>query len=881
MWRILHWRSLFRRETFEGEMADEFAFHLQTRTDDLISSGLTPKEAERRARLEFGAREQYRAECRESHRVHWLDELSRNVRYSLRNLRRTPTFSASAIVSLALGIGINTFVFSVFDSLILRPLPIKDPANVAFIETSTGSTHSFPDYREFRDRNRTFEGMAGYRISVMSFAHGGEPSRMWCYLASGNYFDVLGVKPVIGRFFHQADDLQPGASPYVVLSYASWQKRFAGDPAVVGSTVRINGLPYNVLGVAPQGFHGTEMFFWPEVWVPMMMQPQIEAGNPWLDERSTWNTMMVGRLKQNVSRSRATQDLNRIAEDLAREYPLTDKGLKMRLAEPGFMGSSLRGPIEAFTGGVLLLACLVLLTACSNLAGLMLARATDRQRELAIRISIGAGRLRIVSQLLTESLVLSLLGGASGLVLAVATCKLMSGWHAPVDFPVQIDVSLDWRVLVFASAVTIAAGLLIGLGPALRSSRADVNPLLKGSTGVAILRSSHRVAIRDLFLIGQVAFCFVLVFGCILSLQGLQRAITLPIGFDPQNVTIASVDLGSAGYTDARGRLLQRSVAENLRALPGITSVAYSNSLPLSIDQSTTSVQRTDDSQTVGRQRPHATYYEVSPDLLPTLRIPLLAGRDFNEHDGEHAPIVAIVNQTFAREILGTPDAIGKTFRYGPQSPPIQIIGLVPDGKYKSLTEAPQPAVFRCILQEYNSTTTFVIRSRRPVADVLSEFRKQITISDTNLPVYGAGSLDNMLGFAMFPMRAAAVALSAFGVLALLLTVTGIYGLVDYSVARRTRELGIRIAVGARAFELLRLMLGRLLLLVSIGLGLGVLLAFAAGPALKAVIYATSPKDPFLLAGVLTALLAATMLSSLRPVLRGLRIDPVTALRSE
>ena len=881
MLRFLHWRSLFRRNRFEGEMADEFAFHLQRRTEDLIRSGITPQEAERRARLEFGGKEGYRAECRESHRVNWLDELDRNARYALRNLRRTPAFSLAAIVSLALGIGVNTFVFSVFDSLILRPLPIANPARVTSIETPGGYTFSFPDYKEFRDRNTTFSGVAGLRVSVMSFEHGGDPSRMWCYLATGNYFDVLGVKPAVGRFFHQPDDLKPGASPYVVLSYPTWQARFAGDPKVVGSTVRINGLSYTVLGVAPRGFHGTEMVFWPEVWVPMMMEPQVEVGNPWLNERSTWNTMMLGRLKPGVTAAQATTDLNRIANDLARQYPLNDKGLQMRLTEPGLLGSTMRGPIEAFTGGVLLLAGLVLLTACSNLAGLMLARVMDRQRELAIRFSVGAGRARIACQLLTEALVLAALGGASGCALALVACKLFSSWHAPVDFPVQIAVSPDWRVLAFAAAATIATGLLFGLGPALRSSRTDLNPLLKGSSGVALFKPRHRVAMRDLLLVGQVAFCFVLVFGCTLSLQGLQRAITLPLGFDPQSATTAAVDLGSAGYSEEKGRLFQKRIAENLRALPGVTSVAYANSLPLSIDQSTTTAERTDEPDKEGRQRPHANWYDISPGLLSTLRVPLLQGRDFTEHDSEHAPTVAIVNQTFARKILGTADPIGKTFRYGPKSPPIQVVGLVADGKYVSLTEAPDPAVFRCILQDYNPTTTFVVRSRRSATALVPQIRKQIAALNPRLPVYGAGSLGEMLGFALFPMHAAAIALSAFGVLALLLTITGIYGLVDYSVARRTRELGIRIAVGARSIEVLRLLLGKLMILVSAGLAIGVLLAFAAGPALSAIIYTTSPRDPALLLGVLIALLAAALLSSWRPVLRGLRVNPVSALRCE
>jgi len=712
---------------------------------------------------------------------------------------------------------------------------------------------------------------------VLNFEQGGEPSHMWCYLATGNYFDVLGMKPALGRFFHQADDLQPGASPYVVLSYATWQARFAGDTKTIGATVRINGHTYTVLGVAPRGFHGTEMFYWPELWIPMMMQPQVE-GHSWLDERATWDTELLGRLKPGANRSQAMADLNRIAGDLARQHPLSDKGLRMRLAEPGFLGSGIRGAVAAFTGGVFLLAGLVLLVACSNLGGLMLARVTDRQRELAIRNSIGAGRLRIVSQLLTEAFVLAFLGGASGCLLAISACKLFSSWRAPVDFPVQLSVQVDWRVLAFAAAASLLTGLLFGLGPALRSVRTDLNPLLRGSSGVAIFKT--RFALRDLLLVAQVAFCFVLVFGCLLSLRGLQSAITLPLGFDPRNAVTAAVDLSSAGYSKEQGLLFQQRAAESLRALPGVSSVAYANSLPLSLDQSTTSVERAGQSDKIGRQRSRAIYYDVSTGLVAGMRMRLLEGRDFNDHDTEHSPPVAIVNQAFARQVLGTNNPVGQTFRYTPGSMPVEVIGLVADGKYLSLTESPQPVVFRAMRQEYNPTTTFVLRSRDSSPALFAGIRQEIQKIDPRLPIYGAGTLESLLGFALFPMHAAAVALSAFGALALLLTVTGIYGLVDYSVARRTNEIGIRIAVGASAFELLRLMLARLLL-VTAGLAFGVTLAWLAAPALSAIIYTTAPRDPALLSSVVLALLAAALVSCWKPVTRGLRVNAVSALRCD
>ncbi len=882
MFRFLHWKSLIRRKNFEAEMDEEFAFHRDARRQDLLRKGFTPEAAERRARLEFGATERYSEECREAHRIHLLDELSRDLRYGLRSIKRNPGFAAAAIVSLALGIGLNTVVFSVFESLLLRPLPIQEPARVVFVETQNGVSHSFPNYKEFRDNTVTFSGLAGYRISPTDLETNGNPQRIWLYLATGNYFDVLGIQPALGRFFHQGDDLRPGASPYAVLSYNSWQARFASDPGIVGKPVRLNGLNYTVLGVAPRGFHGTELFYWPDLWVPMMMQPQIEAGNPWLDNRHTWDTWILGRLKPGVTSAQATADLNRVANDLAHRFPDTDQGLRIKLSQVGLVGSAMRGPIRLFLGGLLLLVALVLLTACVNLAGLLLARSSDRQREMAIRLSIGAGTGRIVRQVLTESLLISLLGGLAGLALAAVACRLLSQWRAPVDFPVQFQVSPDWRVFLYAGLISLAAGILFGVGPALQLAKADLNSLLKGGTGIAVLKARFRIAFRDLWVAAEVALCFVLVFGSLLSIRSLQNALSMPLGFDPGEVSTAAFDLGLAGYKETQGKAFQTRILEKVKQLPGIVSAAYANSLPLSADQSTTGVRADGETGQRGRNAKSATFYQISPGFLSTLRIPLLRGRDFDQHDDDRSPRVAIVNQAFARIIMHTGDPVGKSFRQGPgEGPRIRVVGLVPDGKYVSLTESPRPTVLWPMQQQYNSTTTLVVRSSRPSSEVVQDLRRLIATTDSRLPVYGTGSLQDMLGFALFPMHAAAIALSAFGLLALVLAVTGINGVVAYAVSRRTREIGVRIAVGASAFEVLRFLLTRLVTLVFFGLAIGMVLALAAGQALGSVVYVASPKDPFLLFSVLMLLSLAATLSCWRPALRALRVNPVSALRYE
>jgi predicted permease len=553
--------------------------------------------------------------------------------------------------------------------------------------------------------------------------------------------------------------------------------------------------------------------------------------------------------------------------------------MRLKLADPGLVGSAMRGPVRLFTAGLLLLAGLVLLTACSNLAGLMLARATDRQRELAIRTSIGAGRGRIIRQLLTETMMLSLIGGVAGLAIAALLSKLLSQWHAPVDFPVQVQIAPDWRVFAFATVVSLITGVLFGLGPAMQLSKTDVNGLLKGGSGVVVLKRRFRFAMRDLFVALEVALCFVLVFASILSLSALQRTLTTSIGLRTEGVITASIDLGLAGYDRPQGMAFQRRLFAALQELPGVEGAAISSSIPLSIDQSTTTVEAADRPHERGRNSGAAGYYQISPHFFSTLGIRLLRGRDFSLHDDQTAPRIAVVNQAFARQIMHLEDPVGKTYREGFGGPLVEVVGLVEDGKYVSLTEEPRPALFWPNAQRYNPTTTIELKSRRPPAEAIQQVRQLVGVMDGRLPIYGAGTLESMLGFALVPMHAAAVALSAFGLLAVILAVTGIHGLVAYSVARRTRELGIRIAIGARSSEVLRLILGRLVVLVALGLGAGIVLALAAGQTLSAVIYGVSARDPGLLLLVVLLLIIAAAISSWRPARRALRTDALAALR--
>ncbi|HEV3458711.1 MAG TPA: ABC transporter permease [Thermoanaerobaculia bacterium] len=884
-----------RRGKWESELDEELRGHLELRAADLVRGGLTPAAAARQARLELGASEAWKEQCRAAHGLRWLDQLRQDLRFAGRMLRRGPGFTAVAVLSLALGVGANTVAFSVVNSLLLKPLAIASPASVFTVEDRRFPTQSFPNYRDLRDRNTIFAGLAAYRQAPMGVETADGARRVWGYLATGNYFDLLGIRPLRGRFFHAEDDRLPGASPFAVLSYACWHNRFAADPRIVGKTVRINSLSYSVLGVAPPEFHGTELFYWPEIWVPMMMQPQIE-GHSWLDQRATFNCLLIGRLAPGVTPVRAAANLRALGADLVHETPTWNEGIGLRLAQPGLVGNALRDPMRAFTGGVMALAGLALLAACANLASLLAARATDRHRELAIRLSIGAGRGRIVRQLLAESALLALLGGAAACGLAAVLLRLLSQWRAPLDFPVRFEVDPDARVFAFAFAASLVSGLLFSIGPARQTLSADLNQALKGGSAGG---SAHRRArrgrgfrrtgragpagwwpVRDLLLAAQVALCCLLVTACLVALRGLARTFSLPLGFEPRGVAVASLDLGLAGYDAARCAAFQRRALEAASRLPGVAAAGYGNSLPLSIDQSSNMVFRAETTDFRLAQGKTATVYQISPGYLGALGARLLAGRDFTWHDDARSPLVAIVNQAFARQVLGRPNAVGMRFRAG-QGPLIEVAGQVEDGRYVSITEAPRPAFFRPILQQPNETTVLVVRSALPAGEMAQQLRQAIAALDPRLPIYGLGSLRQMLGFALLPARAASIALGAFGLLALMLAATGIYGLASYSVSRRTREIGIRVAVGARPAQVLRFVLGRTALLLVVGSAAGLALGFGATKLLTSIVYLASPHDPLVLAAAALVMVAVGVAAASAPAHRALDVDPVRALRQE
>ena len=870
-------KALWRRSEWERDLQDELRLHIEQRAAHLVRSGLSSQEAHRRARLELGSPETYREQCRRSFGLRWFDELRQDVRYTLRTLRKSPGFVAVAVLSLALGIGANTVVFSVVNTMLLRGLPVRSPDRVYFVQGSNFPSHSFPNYRDLRDRNTTFSGMFGYRVAQMGVETADGPRRLWGYLATGNYFDVLGVQPVVGRFFHAEDDLRRGASPYAVLSYTAWQSRFAADPAIAGKTVRINALPYTILGVAPPGFYGTELIYWPDVWIPMMMQPVIE-GHSWLDERATFDTWIAGRLRDGVTPQQATANLNSIAQTLIRDFPGPNAGLKLHLARPGLVGDMLRGTVQAFLVGLMLLAGLVLLAACANLASLLAARTTDRHFEIAIRLSIGAGRARILRQLLTEALSIAILGGVAGLGLAYGLLRLIAQAPPPIDFPISFDCPPDTRVLLFSLAASLLTGLIFGVAPARRAVRTDPNGALRGS---AAARHPHRRwAGRDLLLAAQVALCCFLVTASFVSLRGLSRAFETPVGFDSRGLNVAAFDMELVHYTPEEGARFQKRALDAVSQLPGVTAAAYGNSVPLWIDQSRSEVYSEQDPRPRGSRGIPAVHYDASPGYFRAMGTRLMAGRDFTWHDDRKAPLVGIVNQTFARMILKTPDAVGRRFRIG-GGPLMEVIGVVEDGKYESLTEAPHPVFFRSVAQNYNDATVLLMRSSLSEAAASAQLRKAISALDPKLPVYALGSITQLLGLAYFPARTATAALTAFGLLAVMLAITGIYGLAAYTVSRRVREIGVRVAVGAQPWQVLRSVMGRTGALLLAGCSTGLAMGLASTKLLASIVYQATPRDPVVVVAVGATMALVALAATWIPARRAVSVDPIRSLRHE
>ena len=873
--------TLFRSSRVNGEIKDELRSHLQHRADDLERSGLPRAQAERRARIEFGGYERFREECHEELSGHFLESFLQDIRFALRSLRKSPGFAMVAVLTLAMAIGANAVVFSMLNALILRPLNVPHAESLYTIERGSDEEspmQSYPDYLDLRDRTRSFSGMAAYDIDRAGVDTGDNPSASWLYEASGNYFDVLGIQPYLGRFFHASDEHGPNSAPYMVLGYDYWHSHFQADRSVVGRTILLNKHPYTILGVVPPGFRGTELFFTPDFWVPLVDQEQV-AGNSDLNGRGVRGTWLAGHLKAGVTPAQAIADMNSVAAYLAKSYPKDDDRISFTLARPGLVGDMLGRPVRAFLTGLTLLAGLILIAACANLGSLFTARSADHSREIALRLALGSSRKRILRQMLTEAVLVSLMGGAAGLLGAIVLLRWLSHWQPMANVPINsLPVSPDFSVYGFALLLALASGFLFGATPIRQVLRANPWQVVKsGSAGAA----GRRLTIRDLLLVAQIAICAVLVTSSFVALRGLMRSLHSNFGFEPQHALLVDTDLDMAGYSGERVASMQRRMLDAIEAIPGVSAAGLSDRLPLAVDWFEDEVFK--DSVTdmrMSNAAAESVMYDISPGYFRAAGTALLAGRTFTWSDDRNSPRVAIVNREFARKVFGFENsAIGHYFKRM-DGTRIQVVGLVEDGKHKTITEDQQAAMFLPIMQSPSSGTWLVVRSSRDPQELTAAVESTLRNLDAGL-VFSIRTWNRQLDSALFASRMATISLGILGVLGAMLALTGIFGMAAYSVSKRLRELGIRIALGAQRKEVLTAALGRAFRLLAFGSAAGLVLGLAATRILSNIVYQATPRDPLVLAGVVFTMFLLGLLATWIPAARALTADPLVLLREE
>jgi predicted permease len=874
--------ALFRPSKVNAELEEELRSHIQHRADDLERSGMPRAQAERRARIEFGGREKYKEECHEALGGNFFETLLQDVRISFRTLLKSPNFTGVAVLTLALGIGANAIVFSVLNALILRPLNLPGARDLYMIERGQGSEdsspmQSYPDYRDLRDRNRSLQGLVAYDIDTAALDTGGNPSPVWLYEASGNYFDVLGVQPYLGRFFHSSDEHGPNSAPYIVLSYGYWQSHFNSDTGVPGRVVQLNKHPYTILGVAPPQFRGSELYFSPAFWVPMVNTEQV-AGASDLEDRASRGIWLVGRLKPGVTPAQAASDLNSIAATLAKTYPKEDGQANFSLVRPGLLGNMLGRPVRAFVSGMMLLAGLILLAACANLGSLFAARTADRSKETALRLALGSSRRRVLRQMLTEAVLVSITGGFAGVLASVVLLRWLSAWQPLTDMPINVPVNPDVKVYAVALLLALASGFLFGIVPVRQVLQANPYQIVKsGSAGA----TGRRFTARDLLLVLQIAVCAVLVTASLVAARGMVRSLHSNLGFQPQNAVLANTDLTMAGYSGDHVPAMQRRLLDTLERLPGVTAVGLVDRLPLAMEWSDQAIFKEDATDLrLSNEAAEAGMQAVSPGYLHAAGTTLLAGRNFTWHDDKNSPRVAIVNQEFARRLFGSEAAAMGGYFKNADGTRIQVVGIVEDGKYKTITEAPEPASFMPILQAPSSSTWLVVRSKEDPQQVAAAVHDALRNLDEAVP-FRIKTWDRQLDSALFASRVATVSLGVLGGLGAMLAVTGIFGMASYSVSKRLRELGIRIALGARRKGVLESALGRVLRLLAAGSVAGLLLGLAATKVLSFIVYQATPRDPVVLLGVVVTMLLLGLLAAWIPARRALAADPLMLLREE
>jgi predicted permease len=874
----------------EAELDEELRAHFERQVEKYVKSGLSLDEAQRRGRLEFGGLDQVKEECRDERAVTLIETTIQDLRYALRMLRKSPGFTAVAVVTLALGIGANTTIFSLADTLLFRPLPVAQPGRLVVLmrqkleQPGSYSSFSYPDYQDLSGQTKALSGLAASSSITASMTMNGEAARVEGEIASGNYFSVLGIRPALGRAFLPDEDQTADAHPVMVASDGFWRDRLNADPGVIGRSVVLNRHSFTIIGVAPAGFHGLSVGSSPAFWVPLAMHDQAmpsftfegrslfyARGCDWLD--------LVGRLEPGHSVAEAGAEMKALARHEAAVYPEARKGWTVlvsplnreRLMPWNADTTQLIGLLMAVVG-------LVLLIACSNVAGLLLARASVRRMEIGVRAGLGAPRGRLIRQLLTESLMLAALGGASAVLLASFASRLLTTLRLPGIDMMALGLGVDWRVLTFTSAVAALTAMIFGIVPALATSKMDVAETLRGSPRGA---GTDKARFRQSLVIAQIALSLLLLVGSGLLIRTLWNVLQMNLGFEGRNLLLASVDLGLEGYMEARAAQFYQQILERVRESPGVDSAAWASTAPLS------GLHIADDivlegSSRLGRgQRVNVDMNWVSPGFFLTLGIPLVAGRDFTAQDGESTQRVAVVSQSTARLFWPGQNPLDQRFWENGRS--FQVIGVVKDGRYYNSwrKDSARPFVFLAFHQAFQSQGTLLVRGQTGTGSLAALVRRDVRAMDPNLPIFDVMTFQQQFQEGLLFERVGAMLVGVFGALALALAAVGIFGLVSYSVGQRTHEIGVRMALGAQRRDVMSLVLRQGLALTAVGVAVGLGVAIALTRLLSSLLYGVKPADPLTLSLATLTLAGVAFVSCYIPARRATRVDPMVTLRCE
>lgn len=847
--------------------------HLAAQTEENIRSGMAPAEARRQACLKFGTMQAVREDYRAEEGLPLLEDLLLDIRYALRGLWKSPAFTLVAILTLMMGIGANILVFGVVKAVLLRPLDVSEPQNLYQLRLKPWTrwkllTTSYPAFEDYRHRNSTFSGLAGYDgFSGGRLRWGDTVRNVIGYSATGNYFDVLGVQPAVGRFFHEADVQGPNSAPYMVLSDRLWRDAFNADPGVVGTKLRLGKDPFTVVGVAPPQFHGTELFEWPDYWIPVVNHFDAD----YLRDRRGNPLTVLGRLKPGVTPQQAAENLSAIAAQLAKEYPTTETGVPLRLIRPGLHadeGDLIRGFLYSVTS----LALLVLLAACANLASLFAARAADRSRELALRVALGASRWRLVRQLLTEAMVLSMFGGAGGVVVAGLLLGALNQWGLPWG---RVALTVDSAVYIMAIILTLLSGLLFGMIPA--QSVWQSRPLQAMRTGPADAIRRNRLGLRDVLLGAQIVICTLLVISSLVAVRGMIRLLHAPLGFQPQGAMVAEMDVSEVEGDVPLEKT--KEMIDALRGTIGVTAVGTLSKVPFTGGIRGIPVFPPGTTQHTLNNSVLSPYgFTISPGYLDTARTRLLQGRDVSWHDTTNAPYVALVNETFAQQMWGDTSAIGQRFIFLDRLR--EVVGVTEDGKYHAIEDPPQPVVYLPLPQNEKANTTFIVRADRAQNEIATAIERTLNGFEPNAQIT-VQSWSDVVESALIPAWAATASLSVMGLLAVVVSVTGIFGMAAYNVSRRMKELGIRVALGARTKHVMSVAVGRPIVLLGLGSLAGLLLGGFANSLLRQIVDEANTREPIVVISAALTMALLGVVASALPAWRALGAEPSKLLRED